>query len=261
MTGAATLTVDCCCEQCRQDPTYYGVRGPRKRTVEEQQLLYQRASKTVCHEIGHTFGMLHCTFYECLMQGSNGLEETDGRPMPLCPVCLRKLLWNLTTPPETARNSQEKRAARNKAAASAEKRYEDLRACYTEQARSVCPAFEAEAEWITKRLEIIRAGGALPASSTARAPGMSMLSKSPAVYKSISAKPLALRSAAGKASARTGALEPGERVTALELARTASGTTRVRTDEGWATAVTNTGKVLMRTCSGGPAGAAAGGGA
>ena len=32
----------------------------------------------VCHEIGHTFGMKHCTFFRCLMQGSNGLDETDG---------------------------------------------------------------------------------------------------------------------------------------------------------------------------------------
>eukprot|EP01046_Picozoa_sp_COSAG06_P034196 COSAG06_NODE_3561_length_5183_cov_3.957907_1_plen_134_part_00 len=125
-----------------------------------------------------------------------------------------------------------------------------MRACYTEQAVSgICPAFEAEAEWIKKRLDIVRAGGG-GASSTARAPGMSMLSNTPTVFKSVSAKPLVLRSEMDKASARTGALGPGERTTALELARTASGTTRVRTDDGWATAVTNAGKVLMRTCSG-----------
>jgi archaemetzincin len=37
------------------------------------------------------FGLMHCVFFECLMNGSNHLGETDDRPMRLCPVCLRKL--------------------------------------------------------------------------------------------------------------------------------------------------------------------------
>jgi archaemetzincin len=37
------------------------------------------------------FGMEHCIHYECVMNGSNHLVETDRRPMNLCPVCLRKL--------------------------------------------------------------------------------------------------------------------------------------------------------------------------
>lgn len=37
------------------------------------------------------FGLMHCVFFECLMNGSNHLGETDARPMHLCPVCLRKL--------------------------------------------------------------------------------------------------------------------------------------------------------------------------
>lgn len=45
----------------------------------------------MCHEIGHMFGMLHCCFYECLMNGSDDLEESDEHPIFLCPVCLRKL--------------------------------------------------------------------------------------------------------------------------------------------------------------------------
>ncbi len=50
-----------------------------------------RALKVMAHEIGHMFGMEHCTSYECVMNGSNHLAETDRRPMNLCPVCLRKL--------------------------------------------------------------------------------------------------------------------------------------------------------------------------
>jgi archaemetzincin len=33
------------------------------------------------------------------MNGSNHQEESDSRPMNLCPVCLRKLLWNLQVEP------------------------------------------------------------------------------------------------------------------------------------------------------------------
>ncbi len=50
-----------------------------------------RALKVMAHEIGHMFGMQHCIYYECVMNGSNHLAETDRRPMNLCPVCLRKL--------------------------------------------------------------------------------------------------------------------------------------------------------------------------
>jgi hypothetical protein len=40
-----------------------------------------------------------CTAYACLMNGSNHQEEKDRRPMHLCPVCLRKLCWNLWVEP------------------------------------------------------------------------------------------------------------------------------------------------------------------
>ncbi|KAJ8246410.1 hypothetical protein GJAV_G00267430 [Gymnothorax javanicus] len=53
--------------------------------------LLLRSCKTVTHEIGHMFGILHCQWLQCVMQGSNHLEESDRRPLDLCPVCLRKL--------------------------------------------------------------------------------------------------------------------------------------------------------------------------
>ncbi|XP_038633279.1 arylsulfatase G-like isoform X5 [Scyliorhinus canicula] len=46
---------------------------------------------TLTHEIGHIFGMHHCQWLQCVMQGSNHLEESDRRPIDLCPICLRKL--------------------------------------------------------------------------------------------------------------------------------------------------------------------------
>jgi archaemetzincin len=43
--------------------------------------------------------MEHCTAYRCLMNGFNSLQEQDRSPMYPCPVCLRKLLWNLQVEP------------------------------------------------------------------------------------------------------------------------------------------------------------------
>lgn len=54
-------------------------------------LVLKRASKVLTHEMGHMFGIHHCIYYECNMNGANHLEEADATPMHLCPVCLRKL--------------------------------------------------------------------------------------------------------------------------------------------------------------------------
>uniref|UniRef100_A0A4W2I8H7 Archaemetzincin-2 n=1 Tax=Bos indicus x Bos taurus TaxID=30522 RepID=A0A4W2I8H7_BOBOX len=58
---------------------------------EATSVLLLRSCKTLTHEIGHIFGLRHCQWLACLMQGSNHLEEADRRPLDLCPICLRKL--------------------------------------------------------------------------------------------------------------------------------------------------------------------------
>lgn len=55
----------------------------------------ERLIKTSTHEIGHMFSIRHCTNAVCLMNGSNGLFESDEKPNSLCSVCLKKLYWNL----------------------------------------------------------------------------------------------------------------------------------------------------------------------
>ncbi|XP_060544793.1 archaemetzincin-2 isoform X3 [Pantherophis guttatus] len=60
-------------------------------TPEITSQLLLRSCKTLTHEIGHIFGLHHCQWLQCVMQGSNHLEESDRRPLDLCPICLRKL--------------------------------------------------------------------------------------------------------------------------------------------------------------------------
>jgi archaemetzincin len=62
-------------------------------------LCLRRTLATATHETGHILGMLHCTAYRCLMNGSNHQEERDHRLLLLCPACLRKLMWNLRAEP------------------------------------------------------------------------------------------------------------------------------------------------------------------
>lgn len=47
------------------------------------------------HEIGHMFGLKHCIYYECILNGSNGAFESDRfANRTLCPICLCKLKLN-----------------------------------------------------------------------------------------------------------------------------------------------------------------------
>jgi archaemetzincin len=52
-----------------------------------------RAMKTGVHETGHMFGLGHCTAWQCGMNGSNSLAESDSRPLAFCPQCEAKVLW------------------------------------------------------------------------------------------------------------------------------------------------------------------------
>lgn len=79
----------------RHTPTGGIFQNPVALAKREAQMLH-RSLKTLLHEIGHMFGLKHCTWYNCLMRGSNGEGvEHQLNYLHLCPVCLRKLHWNI----------------------------------------------------------------------------------------------------------------------------------------------------------------------
>ncbi|MCL4511781.1 MAG: archaemetzincin family Zn-dependent metalloprotease [Bacteroidetes bacterium] len=63
---------------------FYGLQ-PNK------QLLQLRLLKESIHELGHTFGLLHCKDYLCVMHSSTGVEEIDVKTEKLCADCKEKL--------------------------------------------------------------------------------------------------------------------------------------------------------------------------
>jgi archaemetzincin len=54
-------------------------------------LWFSRLARTVSHEVGHCFGIAHCVYYACNMQGTAGMKEDVRQPPYLCPICEAKV--------------------------------------------------------------------------------------------------------------------------------------------------------------------------
>ena len=62
-------------------------------TIQDRNVLWlSRVCKTASHELGHCFGLDHCVYYACVMQGTAGLSEDARQPPYLCPVDMAKVL-------------------------------------------------------------------------------------------------------------------------------------------------------------------------
>lgn len=56
-----------------------------------EQLLLERSMKEILHELGHTFGLLHCRDWDCVMHTSMGIEEIDLKGNGFCKNCTARL--------------------------------------------------------------------------------------------------------------------------------------------------------------------------
>ena len=75
---AALLSV----HRLRQE--FYGLPPDEDRFLE-------RCEKEALHELGHTFGLVHCSRWDCLMHFSNSIEEVDLKGRGFCRRCARQL--------------------------------------------------------------------------------------------------------------------------------------------------------------------------
>ncbi|MDZ7261830.1 MAG: archaemetzincin family Zn-dependent metalloprotease [candidate division KSB1 bacterium] len=53
--------------------------------------LKERLAKEAVHELGHTFGLLHCRDPQCVMYTSTYAEEIDFKPVNFCKNCAELL--------------------------------------------------------------------------------------------------------------------------------------------------------------------------
>ena len=86
-----------------------GIFSFARYASESPALFARRCCMVLVHETMHLFGIKHCVHAECLMNGSNSLEESDRRPFAACPVCLAKFrdgmrgVWPNQKPGKTKR--------------------------------------------------------------------------------------------------------------------------------------------------------------
>ena len=65
---------------CRLHQEFYGLPG-------DLQLLRERTVKEVLHELGHTFGLTHCSQRECAMSLATDIELVDAKTERYCARC------------------------------------------------------------------------------------------------------------------------------------------------------------------------------
>ncbi len=57
----------------------------------DHELLFERTIKEILHELGHNFGLLHCSSWDCVMHASAEIEEVDIKGRVYCKACSRTL--------------------------------------------------------------------------------------------------------------------------------------------------------------------------
>ncbi|KAJ4326977.1 hypothetical protein N0V84_002590 [Fusarium piperis] len=71
-------------------------KAPEPKTVNELSgTWFARVAFTVSRGLGYCFGMEHCTYYACIMQGVSSTRQQSHIPPYLCPICTTKLSWEL----------------------------------------------------------------------------------------------------------------------------------------------------------------------
>jgi archaemetzincin len=80
--GEAQLEGNCALVSVhRLEEEFYGL-PPR------QDLLRERLVKEAVHELGHTFGLMHCEDWNCVMTSSHSVERVDVKSAEFCRSCL-----------------------------------------------------------------------------------------------------------------------------------------------------------------------------
>lgn len=88
--GEAQLNGNCALVSAyRLQDEYYGL--PPNPAVLKQRLVVEAV-----HELGHTFGLRHCSMWRCAMASTHSVERLDLKEPGYCPACRRIILDSRT---------------------------------------------------------------------------------------------------------------------------------------------------------------------
>jgi len=69
----------------------YRFSNERYGMKKDDKILLDRFRKEVIHELGHTFGLIHCHIPVCVMRSSTYVEDIDQKSPNFCAGCRSKL--------------------------------------------------------------------------------------------------------------------------------------------------------------------------
>jgi archaemetzincin len=69
----------------------YRLRNERYGMAVNERLFIDRFRKEVIHELGHTFGLIHCQNPACVMRSSTYVEDIDQKNHMFCSKCRAEL--------------------------------------------------------------------------------------------------------------------------------------------------------------------------
>lgn len=65
----------------------YRLRNEQYGMPGKDRLLFERFKKVIIHELGHTFGLIHCHVPSCVMRPGTYVEDIDQKKQAFCKKC------------------------------------------------------------------------------------------------------------------------------------------------------------------------------
>jgi archaemetzincin len=72
--------------------SYYRLSNERYGMDADINILTERFAKELIHELGHTYGLVHCHTTDCVMRSVTYVEDIDQKNLGFCPFCKSQLM-------------------------------------------------------------------------------------------------------------------------------------------------------------------------
>ena len=69
----------------------YRLSNERYGMGSDESIIFERFKKEIIHELGHTYGLVHCHIPTCVMRSSTYVEDIDQKSSEICLKCRTEL--------------------------------------------------------------------------------------------------------------------------------------------------------------------------